>query len=436
MGVTYTGPTGTLTPDATRQRIVNIDVSATESTGASGGLNFGILPQTETDSKIAFKTPRVLWDKDNGDLQYNVVTIDENGEFKVMKTIISVDNFGDADSQPIGSSGYRLLPATLDTKLKDLTAFYNTDGRMLLDNTQTLSIYGNDKSVDITLEGEDTIKDLVAKLAKALDQLGMAGGLAAEDLVKFVTAAGTGNNAVPGTIVIQAALTGKQSDLKFIGDEGLVNALGMAQIQEGIASNVTVTVKDAHTGDLIGSDTVSDYRLRGIIPGADVVFKSNVGLSASYDTNSNKVVFTPTNLDDVFVHIVNKATSVQVGANEGQMFDISIGRVDCKALEIDDAYVMSIEDSEKAITKFDQALEKVNHARATIGSQINRLEYTIKNLSVGRQNLIAAESRIRDLDVADESSNFAKNQILTNAAVAMLAQANQLPQTALSLIGR
>jgi flagellin len=71
-----------------------------------------------------------------------------------------------------------------------------------------------------------------------------------------------------------------------------------------------------------------------------------------------------------------------------------------------------------------------------IGAQINRLEYTQRNLTISAQNLTAAESRIRDLDVASESAAFAKNNILVNAAVAMLAQANQLPQVALQLIGR
>jgi flagellin len=93
-----------------------------------------------------------------------------------------------------------------------------------------------------------------------------------------------------------------------------------------------------------------------------------------------------------------------------------------------------MDESQKAITKFSQALEKVTSARATIGAQINRLEYTIKNLSISRENLISAESRIRDLDIAEESATFAKNQILVNSAVAMLAQANTLPQIALQLL--
>jgi flagellin len=110
--------------------------------------------------------------------------------------------------------------------------------------------------------------------------------------------------------------------------------------------------------------------------------------------------------------------------------------MDTTSLEIDDAVVTTMELSQKAITKFDQALEKITSSRGMIGAQINRLEYTQRNLTISAQNLTAAESRIRDLDVATESAAFAKNNILVNAAVAMLAQANQLPQVALQLIGR
>jgi flagellin len=188
-------------------------------------------------------------------------------------------------------------------------------------------------------------------------------------------------------------------------------------LHEAENASLTVTVSDAHGGSFFKQDTVSDYMIRGLIKGIDVK------VDASVEDG-----------DDFFLHVVDHSTKVQVGANEGQTFDVSIGQINTTSLEIDDAYVVTMADSQKAITKFDQALEKVNSARATIGAQVNRLEYTMKNLSISRENLIAAESRIRDLDVAEESSKFAKNQILVNSAVAMLAQANTLPQIALQLL--
>ena len=73
--------------------------------------------------------------------------------------------------------------------------------------------------------------------------------------------------------------------------------------------------------------------------------------------------------------------------------------------------------------------------RSTLGAYQNRLEHTINNLQIAAENLTAAESRIRDVDVALETTNFVKNQILVQAATAMLAQSNVKPQSVLQLLG-
>jgi flagellin len=205
-------------------------------------------------------------------------------------------------------------------------------------------------------------------------------------------------------------------------------------LQNGENSSLEVEVRDAHNNKFIGKDTVSDNTLRGIIKGIDVKF-SGAQLQATFNTANGKMNFTSSdNGAKLNLHVVDNRTEVQIGANEGQTFDVSIGQMNTTSLEIDDAFVITMDESQKAITKFSQALEKVSSARATIGAQINRLEYTVKNLSISRENLISAESRIRDLDIAEESATFAKNQILVNSAVAMLAQANTLPQIALQLL--
>jgi flagellin len=87
------------------------------------------------------------------------------------------------------------------------------------------------------------------------------------------------------------------------------------------------------------------------------------------------------------------------------------------------------------IASVDSALAYVSSSRATLGAAQNRLQHTIANLSTTSENLSASNSRIRDVDVALESSNMAKNQVLEQAGVSVLAQANQLPQLALKLLG-
>jgi flagellin len=87
------------------------------------------------------------------------------------------------------------------------------------------------------------------------------------------------------------------------------------------------------------------------------------------------------------------------------------------------------------VTLIEAAITAVNTQRATYGSQQNRLESTVRNLGATVENLQAAESRIRDVDMAKEMMEFTKNNILTQAATAMLAQANSAPTTVLQLLG-
>ncbi len=90
--------------------------------------------------------------------------------------------------------------------------------------------------------------------------------------------------------------------------------------------------------------------------------------------------------------------------------------------------------AQKALTALNNAIVSKDNIRATLGSIQNRLENTISNLQIQAENLQSAESRISDVDVATEMTNFVRNQILTQAAVAMLSQANTLPQLALTLL--
>jgi flagellin len=91
--------------------------------------------------------------------------------------------------------------------------------------------------------------------------------------------------------------------------------------------------------------------------------------------------------------------------------------------------------AQAALTKIDSAISSLSGTRATLGASQNRLQITINNLSTATENLTAANGRIRDVDVAEETSLMTRNQILQQAGVAVLAQANQLPSSALSLIG-
>lgn len=131
--------------------------------------------------------------------------------------------------------------------------------------------------------------------------------------------------------------------------------------------------------------------------------------------------------------------NVQVGANSNQSMDIEIGDMRAKALNITDGAgnslsVLSAEEANKAITAFDAALNEVSSQRANLGAVQNRLEYTISNLDNTAENLTSAESTLRDVDMAKEMMEYSKNNILNQAAQAMISQANQQPQNVLQLL--
>ena len=131
---------------------------------------------------------------------------------------------------------------------------------------------------------------------------------------------------------------------------------------------------------------------------------------------------------------------LHIGANMDQRTQVFIGTMTSKALNlrnVGDEQIMSLgtpDDANRAIGTLDEALKKINKQRADLGAYQNRLEYTVNGLNIGAENLQAAESRIRDTDMAKEMVEFTKNQVLTQAGTAMLAQANQSTQGVLSLL--
>jgi len=123
-----------------------------------------------------------------------------------------------------------------------------------------------------------------------------------------------------------------------------------------------------------------------------------------------------------------------IGANEGQNINLSIASMSAGAIGVSGLSISSQTAADTAITTINNALTTVSATRSDLGAVQNRLEHTINNLGATSENLTAAESRIRDTDMAKEMMGFTKNNILMQAAQSMLAQANQQPQGVLQLL--
>jgi flagellin len=139
-------------------------------------------------------------------------------------------------------------------------------------------------------------------------------------------------------------------------------------------------------------------------------------------------------------NVVTGSMWLHIGANMDQRERIYIGTMTAKALgvrNVGNDGIVTLQDSDSAnrtIGTLDEALKKVNKQRADLGAYQNRLEHAVKGIDVGAENLQAAESRIRDTDMANEMVDYTKSQILVQAGGAMLAQANQKTQQVLQLL--
>jgi flagellin len=129
-----------------------------------------------------------------------------------------------------------------------------------------------------------------------------------------------------------------------------------------------------------------------------------------------------------------------IGSNMDQRTQVFIGTMTSTSLglkELGSETIMSLaapDDANRAIGTLDEALKKLNKQRADLGAYQNRLEHTVNGINIGAENLQAAESRIRDTDMAAQMVEFTKNQVLTQSGTAMLAQANAQSQNVLSLL--
>lgn len=186
--------------------------------------------------------------------------------------------------------------------------------------------------------------------------------------------------------------------------------------KDGVKSTIT-------TGDLGTAGSYDSVEKLAEALRKDQAFASNFTVSVNKDANGAGTGITVSAINGGTLTNADNATA-GTGLGAGLAGTALTG-----GIKFDTA-----ENAQASIKLIDSEIEKVSTARAELGANQNRLEHTIKNINVAVENLSASESRIRDTDMADEMVNFTKNQILSQAGTAMLAQANQIPQGVLSLL--
>ncbi len=278
------------------------------------------------------------------------------------------------------------------------------------------------------------------------------------------TAVGTG--AVPasgkvtinGESVIIAAGSSLQSAFESIRDLGECvdvevttdtalaagSTLTFSSLYEGSGQKVEISCDDADLANFLGisNSTVTVY-------GTDAEITLNADdfdtATTTVTADGNKVTIlgkdgfemkmTVSAAEEVELTVLDAGPiTLQIGANEGQTIVVGIPRVDTETLEIADLNVRNTDGASVAIDSLDFAINKVSTVRAKLGAYENRLDHCINNLDTSNENITEALTRIDDLDMAEEMTNYSQLSILQQAGTSMLSQANQMPQTILSML--
>lgn len=337
-----------------------------------------------------------------------------------------------------------------------------------------------DKEVKVTISQADTINEAVGKMQDALDREGL------EVDVKWEPAGldGVSGSADDGTFLFEARNRGSESNFyvsgnnstgigseKIVGNDpmnGILNQaggddIGLDGYDEGNGTGIDAAVISDSTAanfgdfqlniaDPNGSVTTVTSRSSKFISDMETSDKDKLidnsgdnqgiaGLEFDLDLNDINDSWTASgggNAVKVGLDISGLLT-IQAGPNKGDDHRISVAIDDMgsQSLGINNLDLSTQEAAFNLIDAetIDAAISAVSETRGTLGALQNRLEHTIQNLSVTKENLANSESRIRDTDMASEMSEFTRNQIMSQAGVAMLAQANQIPQQVLQLLG-
>lgn len=291
---------------------------------------------------------------------------------------------------------------------------------------------------------------VIVEAVKTGENAGVKGNIKLETLATGATAKDANNQTVTQgqTVVgkdVKATAATATVDLDGLTVEHLLTkgvTIGGKQIEfynadegsysgDAIGVSITSAIKPAPPNDIDATKLVDAIieQTKGKLDGVELSKVADKLVVTSTQTGVNSKV----EIENGAKNEGFEAT-FQVGANSNQTISISIGDMRADALGVKKVDLTTAEGSQEATATIQAAIERVSTERAGLGAVQNRLEYTISNLDNTTENLTSAESTLRDVDMAKEMMTFSKNNILNQAAQAMLAQANQQPQNVLSLL--
>lgn len=372
-------------------------------------------------------------DRISNDTDFNTKSLlNGNLQRRVYSNVSGVKQMEVTDGFSDGIYGIT-ISADAEKALIEGTAIGMSDTeRITEDLAGTIKING----LEVEISEGDTLGTIATKLAESTYRAG--GTMINADLQQGLDKAVYGDTegyasvpAVSGTAFI------------FMSNEyGSNETIQIECDNDDLAAKLGIPVSQVDTGEDVKADFSVDA-------GERVGFANSATMSTYGDTitvrdNNDKtfIVKVPGNVvaeNNGTVSMEQEVTDigtlrVHVGANENQIIDINLPEVSVKTLGLDSMNVYTFENASKAIEAVDGAVTKLSSIRSKIGAYQNRLEHTTSNLGVSEENLTAALSRIIDVDMAEEMTEYTQANVLAQAGTSMLSQANARPETALQLL--
>ena len=313
----------------------------------------------------------------------------------------------------------------------------------------TMTLNGPNASGSVSLSVSDSAADIASKI-NSQDLTGVKATAKTETMIGFTTgdyvveisttnATSTSANTATAQISFSVAAIGGSS----IGSsaESLTDAVN-AFNEQSSKTGITAKLNDSKTAIILENDEGKNINVT--LKNTNTIYMGNAstGQSAAISAagTTTGVTFTAAGqvtLDASRSYSITKDTSaaIQAGVLSGGSIAASDKLIGSTLQRVDSLDISTVKGANDAIHIVDQAIDSVNAQRAKYGALQNRFESTISNLATSSENVSAARSRIQDTDFASETANLSRSQVLQQAATSMLAQANQLPNNVLTLLG-
>ena len=357
------------------------------------------------------------------DTEYNEMPI-LDGTLSARVYADHVDRISTTDAVKAGMYQVEVTKAATQAKISSTTAVDPNNSTTQVGVSGTVDINGS--KVDIA--AEDTYAQVYEKLRNAAEVGGAT--LEIDNGAMTVTSEAYGHKGVVAMSFTDANLA---ATLGFDATRAPLNQdTGLYEVTPSIGTEPEIElVRDTDDSAFSNTATIATDGNRVTITDSGD-FRMSFLLDAGFDATTDTAA---TDKGMVELEVTDIGTmTVHIGANENQNMVISVPEISSESLYIDDLDVTKIGGAGAAITRMDEAIKAVSSARSKLGAYENRLDYSVTSLDAFEENMTEAQSRLADTDMAQEMTTYTQQNVLNQAAISVLTQANDMPQQVLQLL--